>query len=301
MSSEAPSEGERALEVVEVGAQALVQDLGREGRADLGVTRSGAADREALRLANRLVANPEGSAGIEVLLGGLTLVALRAVTVALAGAVGAVTVDGHGVGAGAPVRLPAGARVSVGTAQAGLRTYLAVRGGITVDKVLGSRATDTLADLGPSPLRPGDVLPVGPPPGPQPVLDQAPVAAPPPGEVVLHAVPGPHDDWLDGGADALAAGAWTVSDRGDRVGLRLSGTVLTRAQAYEAAEAPTEGMLRGALQAPPGGEPVLMLADHPVTGGYPVVAVVVDADCDRAAQLRPGQPVRLRLVTPPRL
>lgn len=289
-----------ALEIVEVGAQALVQDLGRDGFAGVGVTRSGAADREALRLANRLVANAENSAGIEILLGGLTLTALQPVTVALTGAVAAVTVDGRGAGVGAPVRVQAGARVSIGVPETGLRTYLAVRGGISVGEVLGSRATDTLAELGPAPLRAGDRLPVGPPPPAQPVIDLAPVTALPSGEVVLQAVPGPRDDWLDGGLAALAAAQWTVSDRGDRVGLRLSGAPLSRSEAYEGVEAPTEGMLRGAVQVPPGGEPVLMLADHPVTGGYPVVAVVVDADCDRAAQLRPGQRVRLRLLPRPR-
>ncbi len=292
--------GEPALEVTAVGAQALVQDLGRPGLSAVGVTRSGAADRGSLRLANRVVANREDAAGIEVLLGGLDLLVLRDVTVAVTGAVG-VTLDGSPLGAGAPLRLCAGAVLRAGAPAAGLRTYVAVRGGLAVQPVLGSRCTDTLAELGPAPLAVGDRLRVGPAPEQQPAVDVAPVAEPAAGLVRLRAVPGPRDAYVDGGCDQLAAGTWTVSEHADRVGLRLRGEPLRRAAAYDGVEVPSEGLLRGAVQVPPAGEPVLMLADHPVTGGYPVVAVVVDADCDRAAQLRPGQAVRFRLLPRPSL
>jgi allophanate hydrolase subunit 2 len=114
------------------------------------------------------------------------------------------------------------------------------------------------------------------------------------GPVTLRAVLGPRADWIADPA-ALARTAWTVSGRSDRVGLRLEGEPLRRA---DTGELPSEGMVRGAVQVPPGGEPVLFGADHPVTGGYPVVAVVRDADLDRAAQLRPGQQVRFRLEEP---
>ena len=288
--------GETALEVTAVGAQALVQDLGRPGLSAVGVGRSGAADRGALRLANRLVANPEGAAGLEVLLGGLRLTVLRDVTVASTGATATVLVDNRPLGTGAPARLAAGAVLRVESPTAGLRTYLAVRGGLSVDTVLGSRSADTLAGLGPAPLAVGDRLTVGPAPLEQPTVDVAPVHDPADGAVELRAVPGPRDAYVDGGADALASAQWTVSDRADRVGIRLRGQELRRAAAYDGAEVPSEGLLRGAVQVPPGGEPVLLLADHPVTGGYPVVAVVVDADVDRAAQLRPGQSVRFRLL-----
>jgi KipI family sensor histidine kinase inhibitor len=286
---------DRALEVVRVGALALVQDLGRPGHAAVGVPRSGAADRAALRLANRLVANDdEGAAAIEVLLGGLAVRAHGLRTVALAGAPAPADVDGTPVGHHSVVTLRPGQTLTLGPPPTGLRTYLAVRGGVAVDAVLDSAASDTLSGLGPAPLQPGDVLDVGPEPDLPWLLDLAPVA-PPSGETItLRAVLGPRADWI-ADADALAKTTWTVSSRSDRVGMRLEGEPLRRA---DRRELPSEGMVRGAIQVPPGGEPVVFLADHPVTGGYPVVAVVVDADVDRAAQARPGQSVRFRLVTP---
>jgi len=283
----------RALEVVEVGPLALVQDLGRPGHAAVGVPRSGAADRAALRLANRLVANDdEGAAAIEVLLGGLAVRAHGLRTVALAGAPAPATVDGTPVAHHSVVTLRPGQTLTLGPPPTGLRTYLAVRGGLQLDDVLGSAAGDTLSGLGPAPLRPGDVLAVGPEPKNPWLLDLAPVAPPTGATVVLRAVPGPRADWV---ADptALTRTTWTASSRSDRVGMRLEGEPLRRT---DKRELPSEGMVRGAIQVPPGGEPVVFLADHPVTGGYPVVAVVVDADVDRAAQIRPGQSVRFRLV-----
>ncbi|MGI5131770.1 5-oxoprolinase/urea amidolyase family protein [Pseudonocardia sp. CA-107938] len=289
-------EGPRVLEVLATGAQALVQDLGRPGHAATGVGASGAADRCAMRLANRIVANPEDAAAIEVTFGGLAVRAgadLRApLLVALTGAAAPATVDGRPVGHHSLVRLRAGQTLRLGTPPTGLRTYLAVRGGVAVAPVLGSRSTDVLAGFGPAPLAPGAVLPIGPEPADHPLLDVVPVAPPPGGTVTLRAVLGPRADWVrDPGR--LHGSTWTVSDRSDRVGMRLAGGDLTRCRDEEL---PSEGMVRGAIQVPPGGEPVLFLADHPVTGGYPVVAVVVDADVDRAAQVRPGQQVRFQLV-----
>jgi KipI family sensor histidine kinase inhibitor len=286
----------RALEVVGVGPLALVQDLGRPGHAAVGVPRSGAADRAALCLANRLVANDdEGAAAIEVLLGGLAVRAHGLRTVALAGAPAPATVDGTPVAHHSVITLRPGQTLTLGPPPTGLRTYLAVRGGLAVDAVLGSVAGDTLSGLGPAPLQPGDVLAVGPEPEHPWLLDLAPVAPPTGDTVTLRAIRGPRADWV---ADptALTRTTWTVSSRSDRVGMRLEGEPLRRT---DKRELPSEGMVRGAIQVPPGGEPVVFLADHPVTGGYPVVAVVVDADVDRAAQVRPGQSVRFRTVEAP--
>jgi biotin-dependent carboxylase-like uncharacterized protein len=191
--------------------------------------------------------------------------------------------------------LRAGQVLRLGVPPTGLRTYLAVRGGIAVEPVLGSRSTDVLSGLGPEKLTPGAVLPVGPEPEAVPLVDVAPVAVPPAGDVVLRAVPGPRADFLADPGE-LVRTTWTASSRSDRVGMRLEGPALERAGSREL---PSEGLVRGAIQVPPGGEPVLFLADHPVTGGYPVVAVVLDADVDRAAQVRPGQHVRFRFVPPP--
>ena len=284
------------LTVHATGPLALVQDLGRPGLAGVGVGRSGAADRGALRLGNRMLGNPEGAATVEVTLGGLEVeVGGRGLTFCVTGAVGEVSVDGRPVGTHTVEHAPVGSRVRLGTPSDGLRSYLAVRGGLAVPPVLGSAARDVLAGLGPDPLEPGVVLTVGEVPEqevpgtdhvPWPRLDD---------DVVLHAVRGPRAEWVTD-ADLLVSRAWQVTDRSNRVGVRLAGAAFAPARTDQL---PSEGTWRGAVQVPPSGEPVLFLADHPVTGGYPVVAVVVDADVDRAAQLRPGGSVRFRWVDAP--
>ena len=268
------------------GPLTTVQDRGRPGLAGIGVGRSGAADRASAALANRLVGNDDGAAVLEVTLGGLAVRAEADLLVVTTGA----RCPGSTVHA-APGPLRAGTTMTLGVPAAGLRTYLAVRGGIAVEPVLGSRSTDVLAGLGPGALRAGDVLPVGPPTGTPPGVDVAPVPDPPGGEVTVRLLPGPRADWLTPAAlDALATAAWTVTSESNRVGLRLAGPRLARAVE---GELPSEGLVRGALQVPPAGQPVLFLADAPVTGGYPVAGYVDDADVDRCAQLRPGQTVRL--------
>ncbi|MEU6109008.1 biotin-dependent carboxyltransferase family protein [Streptomyces albidoflavus] len=281
---------EDALEILAPGPLATVQDLGRPGLAAMGVGASGAADRSALRLANRLVGNPEGAAAVEATLGGLAVRALRPVTVAVTGAPAPLSTGA----VRSVIRLAEGERLELGTPPAGLRSYLAVRGGITVPQVLGSRSRDVLAALGPPPLAPGDVLPAGPVPAAFPCVDLAPVRTPFGGEPELRVALGPRDDWFTPEAvRRLLAGPWTVGAASDRVGMRLEGPALERAVGGELA---SEGMVPGALQVPPGGRPVLFLADHPVTGGYPVIACVLRADLDLAAQARPGQTLRFRVA-----
>lgn len=281
------------LEVVATGPIALLQDLGRPGFGDIAVGASGAFDRAALRLANRLLGNPESDTTIEALGGGLTLRSLAHCTVCITGATGSVTIDGRPADRCTPITLTPGALVSVGQPDSGLRSYLAVRGGFTEAMSLHSRSRDTLAGLGPEPLRAGDVLAVGPVRG-APHVDHVPTS-PSPETLVLRALPGPRWDWFDSVThDQLARAAYTVSSRSDRIGLRLEGPPLRRLP--DRGELPPEGMVRGAVQVPPDGQPVLLGPDHPVTGGYPVIAVVVDADLDRCAQARPGTPVRFRLA-----
>ncbi len=279
----------RALEVLATGPFATVQDLGRPGLARLGVGRSGAADRSALRLANRLVGNAEGAAGIEVTYGGLVVRAVGTLVVALAGAPCVVNGAGGRGGMHVPLHLADGEELRLGPPSSGLRTYLAVRGGVAVEPVLGARASDTLAGLGPAVVAAGARLPVGTETAGGPGGEQAPCSDPASGRVRLRVVLGPRDDWFTKAAlGVLLSSSYVVSGESDRVGMRLDGPALERSRE---GELPSEGMVAGALQVPPAGRPVLMLADHPVTGGYPVVAVVVDDDLDRAAQLRPGQEV----------
>lgn len=288
------------LTVVEPGPLTSVQDAGRPGLAELGVGASGAADRGSFRLANRLVGNDEDEATLEITFGGLVVRAHRDVLIAITGAPCAITIADIRYGLNSPLQLGAGDLLRLGTPSSGMRSYLAVRGGIRVDEVLGSRSSDMLAGIGPDQLAAGDVVPLGSPYGTPPELDVAAVAAPAESDLTLTVRAGPRADWFTPAAmRALLEGRYEVTAESNRVGMRLSGPELPRLRIDEL---PSEGMVTGALQVSPSGQPTLFLADHPVTGGYPVIAVVDRADVDRAAQTRPGQHLRFRLAagSPPR-
>ncbi|WP_026423202.1 biotin-dependent carboxyltransferase family protein [Actinokineospora inagensis] len=283
----------RALTVLATGPLALVEDLGRPGHAHLGVPPSGALDVPSLRLANRLVGNPEYAAGIECVLGGLVLRAGASCTVAVTGPSVVVRVDGHGVDSHTPVHLAADAVLELGVPLTGLRSYLAVSGGIAVPPQLGSRSTDVLSGIGPAPLAAGDALPVGDPVGPPVGADAVP--PPSPGDfLTVPVVLGPRDDWFADAGARLAGTVWSVSPESNRVGLRLLGDPLRRAAGFDGRELTSEGVLTGAVQVPASGRPVIFLADHPTTGGYPVVGVVPGRHLAELGQARPGTRVRLR-------
>lgn len=294
--------GARAVEVVSPGALLLVEDAGRPGFAAMGVTGSGFADPASAALANRLVGNAPGEAVLECLLGGAALRAVGPVPVTLAvtGAEAALRVTaadgGSRTAAGnAPLWLAPGETLHLGPTVRGVRLYVALRGGLDVPAVLGSRSRDILAGLGPAPLRAGQRLPLAGREGPWPGVDAAPVPRPPAaGDVVeLPLCPGPRRDWFTPGALALLVRQpWTVTQRSNRVGMRLQGArALSR---RVAGELPSEGLVPGALQVPADGQPVLFLADHPVTGGYPVVGVVPSGALSVAAQCPPGARIRFR-------
>ncbi|HSK58781.1 MAG TPA: biotin-dependent carboxyltransferase family protein [Actinomycetospora sp.] len=294
----------RALIVEEVGPQALVVDRGRPGWAHVGVPTAGALDGPAHALAQRLVGNDPDAAGLEVLLGGLALRATAATTVALTGPPGGLRIRRSGaperaVASHQPVHLAAGDVVVVPAPTSGLRGYLGVGGGVAVDAVLGSRSADTLSGLGPAPLAVGTRLPVGAPTTLPAVGTGAVGVSTVPDAVVVTLHLGPRADWVDDAAGRLRAGTWTVAPTGDRVGVRLEGPALERAPARVGEELRSEGLVGGAVQVPPDGRPVVFLADHPTTGGYPVVGVVDPAELAVFAQLRPGTSVRFSPVTPP--
>lgn len=283
------------LNVQRTGPLATIQDLGRPGMAGLGVGTSGAADTTSLRLANRLVGNPEGLAAVEITLGGLEITMTISSMVAITGAPCPATVNGHAVDPNTPVWLPANGTLRLQPPSHGLRSYLAVRGGIDVPPVLGSRSTDTLSGLGPEPLRPGMRLPIGPPEADFPAVDLAPVPAPAVAPI-LRVIAGPREDWFTSDALTLLCDQpYRVGSDSNRIGLRLHGKRPLSRRIPD--ELPPEAMVLGALQVPPSGQPILFLADHPVTGGYPVIAVVVEADLHHAAQVRPGQQLHFRLLS----
>jgi biotin-dependent carboxylase-like uncharacterized protein len=274
-----------SLTILESGPLATIQDGGRIGQASLGIPASGACDRTSYALANRLVGNSLGAAAIEVTFGGLVLHADTDLVIAITGAPCA------GVPLNAPTIVRAGEVLRFGPPRTGLRTYVAVRGGLDVPVVLGSRSTDLLSGLGPAPLSSGQTVPVGRSFGPMPGVDLAPVADPPGGEVVVRVTPGPRRDWFtDAGWASFITQSYVVSSNSNRVGVRLDGEPLERAREGELA---SEGMTLGAIQIPPSGLPVIFLADHPVTGGYPVIAYLTTPAINTCAQLRPGQPLRL--------
>jgi biotin-dependent carboxylase-like uncharacterized protein len=284
-----------AVDVLSVGSGALVEDLGRPGWAHLGVPGSGALDPEALMLANRLVGNDPGDAGLEILLGGLTLAPTRSIRIAVTGADAPIDVDGRPCPWGEPVSVAAGARLTVGRARGGLRSWLAFDGGLALDLDLGSASTDTLTGLGPDPLAPGQRVPLGrrrQARGAGSAVPREPLEQP----AALRVRMGPRDDWLTRASAAeLTSRPYSVSSDCDRVGVRLDpveGRRLERAD--PGVELPSEGIVIGGVQATADGRPLIFLADHPVTGGYPVVAVVERADLWKCAQLRPGDLVRLR-------
>ncbi|KQX08528.1 allophanate hydrolase [Leifsonia sp. Root1293] len=278
---------------MEAGPLSLVQDLGRPGFAHLGVGASGALDRGSLRLANRLVGNPEGAPGLEVTVGGLRLRVGEPIWFSVTGAWGPVRLDGRTISLDAAIPAASGSVLQFGTAEHGLRYYLAVRGGIETTAVLGSSSTDTLSGLGPAPLAAGDRIHVGDAASvPIPALDPLTLWAPTDAAVDIRAHTGPRaDTFVPAAVAAFFEEEWSVSAESNRIGLRLTGPVLERSGHDEL---PSEGMLTGSVQVPPSGQPTVLLADHPVTGGYPVIAVVADASVDAFAQLRPGQKVRFR-------
>ncbi|WP_426997626.1 carboxyltransferase domain-containing protein [Pseudarthrobacter sp. N5] len=309
------------LLVEAAGLQSLVQDLGRPGFGDLGVSAAGAADQQSARQANRLLGNPPGDAVVENLLGGLSVRAAGDQVLAVAGApvpleIRSATGALRHAAMCTPFALLDGEVLTLGDTSAGLRSYVGVRGGVDVPAVLGSRSSDSMSGIGPAPLAGGMLLPVGSVPGVRPV--GAPeestlrlgTLSSSTGETELRVTLGPREDWFGPEAfRSLSGQPWLVTEQSNRIGVRLTPAVSraesrkdsTAGHALErsrAGELDSEGAVAGALQVPPSGHPVLFLADHPVTGGYPVIAVVVPVDLPTAAQLPPGHLIRFTVVDP---
>ena len=285
------------LQVAEPGPLTTVQDDGRIGRAHQGIARSGAFDQASRALANRLVGNTLDAAVLEITFGPAVFRALEPAIIAVTGAVADVTViDSSGVGRelaqNCALLLASGVRVRIGAARDGMRTYLAVRGGIGADVVLGSRSFDTLGRVGPPPLRSGDLLPIGFDTAGPPWFEVVPVGQlSHPATIAVHL--GPRNDRLLGGQTALLlATTWTVSGDSDRIGLRIAGGALLR----RSGELPTEAMIPGAVQLPMDGRPIILGPDCGTTGGYPVIAVVTRGGLDRVGQLRPDDALRFHVV-----
>ena len=286
------------LETVRGGALTTVQDLGRCGFAHLAVPRSGALDVPAMRLANRLVGNPEDAAVLETTLDGVAVKAGRLCYMAVTGAIADVRVDGRPAAWGLPLLIHPGEVIDIGPARHGVRSYLAVSGGITVTPTMGSRSTDLLTGLGPAFVRTGNVLPLGPFVGQPARIDYAPYPLPG-GELNLTCYLGPRDDRItEDSISLLPLATWTVGAQSNRIGLRLEGPTLRWRTNNELL---SEGLVLGSVQVPTDGQPVVFLADHPTTGGYPVIGVIPAPDIWLCAQATVGSTIHFnfkRLVTP---
>ncbi|WP_067504590.1 biotin-dependent carboxyltransferase family protein [Actinoplanes sp. TFC3] len=273
-----------SLRILRTGPLVVLKDAGRPGHAHQGVPPSGAVDRGAFARANALVGNPPGTAVLECTLGGLRVSFDEPTTIALTGTDAALIVGGTPIALETATEVHAGATVTVSMPKRGLRSYLAVRGGFGVPEVLGSRSTDRIAGIGPAKPAAGDVLPIGPL---EAVTSPVPAL---PADGPLEVDLGPRDDWFTAAAvKTFLSAAFTVTPASDSVGLRLDGPALPWART---GELPSEGVVRGAVQVPPDGKPIVFQADHPVTGGYPVIAVLTPEAADRAAQARPGATLR---------
>jgi biotin-dependent carboxylase-like uncharacterized protein len=282
------------VHVLRAGPLTTVQDRGRPGLARLGIPPSGAADTDALELGNSLVGNDPEAAVLEATLLGPALRFAQPALVAVTGAHAGAIVSGRPLERGVAAEVPAGDVLELGRCTRGVRAYVAVRGGFAVPATLGSRSHDLLTGLGPPPLRDGDVLPVGAEPANWPAPGHA-APAPARDEVTLQVVLGPRVDWFAPEAVAtLTEAPWRVGTASNRVGIRLEGPSLAR---LDRGELLSEGVVTGAIQVPHSGHPIILGPDHPTTGGYPVIAVVVAADLPLAGQLAPGATVRFRLLS----
>ena len=283
------------IEILATGGQLTVQDRGRIGYAEWGIGPGGAADVGSLALANRLVGNAVGAAAFEVLLGGAQFRFTRAALIAITGATTHVVIDGAVGRSNGPQWIPAGALVELSIPTQRLRSYLAVRGGLATVAILESRSVDERSGLGRA-LRPGDRVPVGTEIAGAPTVDLAPAAAWPSQPIPLRAVRGPRDDWFtEASMRRFASAQYTVDAASDRIGTRLFGPPMQRCGAGELLSEPT---VRGAVEVPPNGLPIVFGADHPTTCGYPVVAVLEPDSADLLAQCRPGQAVTFALLPP---
>lgn len=281
----------RTVLVLRSGSLTLVEDGGRPGLGHLAIPPSGVLDRRAWRLANRLVGNDEHAAVLETTINGVTLQAKSHCVAAVTGAMAPVTVDGLPGAWGTPILLNPGQILDVGSATAGVRSYVALSGGVEVPPVFDSRSTDLLSGLGPPPLSDGDVLPLGQILRSAPAIDFAPYPIPT-DTICLPLYLGPRADWLtDKSLRELPLRTWTIGSTSNRIGLRLEGPSLDRARNDELL---SEGILTGSVEIPPDGQPVIFLADHPTTGGYPVIGVVDDQGLALCAQARPGTSVSFR-------
>ncbi len=300
------SHSQPVFRVHTTGPLALLQDQGRPGFSTLGVSPSGSFDRLSAARANFALGNSKNAPVVEILLGGFTAEALAPISLIVTGAAARILISNchssRSSYSNTIIDLKQGETISIETAEHGLRSYLAIRGGFDVAEELGSASTDRLSGIGPAPIANNDVLFSSGSwianPDWLPLLRQIPPVWNRAKQAELTVILGPRDDWFTSESIRhFLTQTYSVSSQSDRIGLRMIPTEvpLQRQKSRQNAELLSEGMVRGSIQVPPNGEPVVFGPDHPVTGGYPVIAVLTRKSSDYAAQLAPGQLVRFRL------
>ncbi len=281
------------------GLFTTVQDLGRPGFGPLGVSASGAADPVALRLGNRLVDNPEGAAALEMTWLGGAFRFPEGARVALAGSDFGAVLDGSPAPPWTALDVPPGGTLRIGPTRSGARCYLAVHGGIAVKPFLGSASTHVLSGLGGfegRALRKGDVVTIG-----SATLAAFPPRTTPSGVLarlaprkVLRVTEGPQSEWFTGASRSIFYNSvYQVTEEANRMGLRLQGAAVT---GRSGGHMITEGVALGAVQLPPGGQPIILFVEQQTTGGYPKIANVIAADLASVGQLRPRDEIRFERV-----
>lgn len=290
------------LVVIEPGLLTTVQDLGRFGYQRVGIPPSGPLDRAAFLLANRLVGNPDGAAGLELTLRGPKLEVRRETVVAVTGAEMGFEVNGRPTPGWTALRVRPGDILGFRMATAGCRAYLAVAGGLDVPPALGSRATylrGRLGGLEGRALQKADQLPLGEPAAALASLEgrTVPPARRPayPATVECRVVLGPQDDrFTAAGIAAFLEGPYEVTPQADRMGYRLKGPWIEHARGHDII---SDGIPLGGIQVVGEGQPIVLLVDRQTTGGYTKIATVISVDIGRLGQTKPGQQVRFRQVT----
>jgi len=283
------------IEIVRAGPLATVQDLGRPGWRDRGLSLCGALDEFALQAGNLLVGNAPGAAGLEFTLGAATLRLHADTCIAITGTDTDAHLDGRPVCPWWRQHVRAGQTLKLAAPRERMRSYVAIAGGLALPAALGSLSTDIKGGFGGldgRALRDGDRLPLNPAALPSRVVGMH----PPDWDASVRVLPGPeHDDFSAEARDAFWSADWTVTPQSNRMGYRLAGPVLTRERGEEL---PSHGVLPGVVQVPPSGQPIVLLADAQTTGGYPKIGVVIRADLWKLAQLRLGAKLRFVRCTP---
>jgi antagonist of KipI len=289
----------KTIQVQAPGLLTTVQDLGRPGFGPIGVSPSGAADPISLRLGNRLVANDENAAGLEMMLLGGTFIFPEAAILALTGSDFGAMLDDVRLDVSASVQVRPGQTLRLGPTSSGARCYLCVQGGIAVKPFLGSASTHILSGLGGfdgRSLRKGDVLRIGRSSKRfrkrtvNPQVSERIYA-----RKVLRVTPGPQADWFsESSLSAFYGRTYRVGEQSNRMGLRLEGAAISQRGSREMI---TEGVSLGAIQIPNEGSPIILFLEQQTTGGYPKIANVISADFHLVGQLRPRDELRFEQVT----